>query len=193
MKLDEAYWTERYDSGKMGWDIGYPSTPIKEYIDQLQSKSLRILVPGAGNAYEAEYLYHQGFSEVTVIDLSQAPLERLAERCPGLKKNQLIHGDFFDHLGEYDLILEQTFFCALNPSLRVQYINKMRSLLAPAGKLIGVLFNIPLNSDLPPFGGSKEEYVSLFEQQFVLNIFEECYNSIPPRQGSELFIHCTSK
>lgn len=193
MKLDEAYWTERYDSGKMGWDIGYPSAPIKEYIDQLQSKSLRILIPGAGNAYEAEYLYHQGFSEVTVIDLSQAPLERLAERCPGLKKNQLIHGDFFDHLGEYDLILEQTFFCALDPSLRAQYIDKMQALLAPVGKLVGVLFNIPLNSDFPPFGGSKEEYVSLFEQQFVLNIFEECYNSIPPRQGSELFIHCTSK
>ncbi|MEQ9299844.1 MAG: SAM-dependent methyltransferase [Cyclobacteriaceae bacterium] len=193
MKLNEAYWTERYDSGQMGWDIGYPSTPIREYIDQLENKSLRILIPGAGNAYEAEYLYHHDFSEVTVIDLSKAPLDRLSERCPEFMGDQLVHGDFFDHFGEYDLILEQTFFCALNPSLRAQYIDKMQSLLAPAGKLVGVLFNIPLNSDRPPFGGAKEEYVRLFEQQFFLNTFDECYNSIPPRQGSELFIHCTSK
>ncbi len=193
MKLDEAYWTEKYHSGKMGWDIGYPSTPIKEYIDQLGNKSLRILIPGAGNGYEAEYLYSEGFTNVTVIDLSRLPLERLLARCPGLKKSQLIHGDFFDHVGEYDLILEQTFFCALEPVLRPQYINKMQSLLAGGGKLVGVLFNIVLNNDRPPYGGSEEDYLPLFEKRFILNVFEECYNSIPPRQGSELFINCTSK
>ncbi len=193
MKLDEAYWTEKYYSGKMGWDIGYPSTPIKEYIDQLGNKSLRILIPGAGNGYEAEYLYSEGFTNVTVIDLSRVPLERLLARCPGLKKSQLIHGDFFDHVGEYDLILEQTFFCALEPVLRPQYINKMQSLLAGGGKLVGVLFNIVLNNDRPPYGGSEEDYLPLFEKRFILNVFEECYNSIPPRQGSELFINCTNK
>ncbi len=193
MKLDEAYWTEKYHSGKMGWDIGYPSTPIKEYIDQLRNKSLWILIPGAGNGYEAEYLYSEGFTNVTVIDLSRVPLERLLARCPGLKKSQLIHGDFFDHVGEYDLILEQTFFCALEPVLRPQYIDKMRSLLTDRGKLAGVLFNIALNIDRPPYGGSKEDYLPLFEERFILNVFEECYNSIPPRQGSELFINCTNK
>lgn len=193
MKLDEAYWTDKYHSGKIGWDIGYSSTPLREYIDELEDKSLRILVPGAGNAYEAEYLHNKGFSNVTVIDLSKPPLERLMARCPGFKEEQLIHGDFFDHIGEYDLILEQTFFCALNPSLRSEYIYKMRSLLAYDGELVGVLFNIPLNSDRPPFGGSKEEYKPLFEKKFILNVFEECYNSITPRQGSELFIKCTSK
>ncbi|MEQ8715784.1 MAG: SAM-dependent methyltransferase [Cyclobacteriaceae bacterium] len=193
MKLDEAYWTEKYHSGKMGWDIGYPSTPIKEYIDQLGNKSLRILIPGAGNGYEAEYLYSEGFTNVTVIDLSRVPLERLLARCPGFKKSQLIHDDFFDHVGEYDLILEQTFFCALEPVLRPQYINKMQGLLAGGGKLVGVLFNIALNNDRPPYGGSKEDYLPLFEKRFILNVFEECYNSIPPRQGSELFINCTNK
>lgn len=188
MNLDESYWTDRYLSGKTGWDIGFPSTPLKEYIDQLKDKSLRILIPGAGNAYEAEYLYNNGFFNIKVIDLSRPPLERLSERCPGLGNHQLIHDDFFNHSGQYDLILEQTFFCALNPVLRPAYVIKMNELLVKGGKLVGVLFNIPLNSDHPPFGGSKEEYLSLFETKMKIKRMEQCYNSIAPRQGSELFI-----
>ena len=52
----KEYWINRYKEERTGWDIGYPSTPLKEYIDQLQDKNLRILIPGAGNGYEAEYL-----------------------------------------------------------------------------------------------------------------------------------------
>ncbi|MEM8894811.1 MAG: methyltransferase [Bacteroidota bacterium] len=189
-KLDESYWTDRYHSGKMGWDIGYPSTPLKSYIDQIVDKSIRILIPGAGNAYEAEYLNNQGFGNLTVIDISKAPLERLAAKCPDLSSDQIIHGDFFDYNGQYDLILEQTFFCALEPALRTSYLSKMNELLAPEGKLVGVLFNIELNKDRPPFGGNIEEYIPLFKERFELKVFETCHNSIPPRQGSELFINC---
>ncbi|HXH19987.1 MAG TPA: hypothetical protein VNJ07_12995 [Chitinophagales bacterium] len=31
---------------------------------------------------------------------------------------RLIHRDFFKHQGRYDLIIEQTFFCAINPKPR---------------------------------------------------------------------------
>jgi len=44
---ESIYWTERYDEDRTGWDIGYPSTPIKSYIDQLDDKALKILIPGA--------------------------------------------------------------------------------------------------------------------------------------------------
>ncbi|SHI83533.1 Thiopurine S-methyltransferase (TPMT) [Algibacter luteus] len=52
----ENYWTQRYNERQTGWDVGKPTTPLKTYIDQLKNKSLKILIPGAGNAYEAEYL-----------------------------------------------------------------------------------------------------------------------------------------
>jgi Thiopurine S-methyltransferase (TPMT) len=55
----ESYWTNRYNDQSTGWDIGYPSTPLKEYIEQLTNKNIHILIPGAGNAYEAEYLLEQ--------------------------------------------------------------------------------------------------------------------------------------
>lgn len=187
-ELNESFWTERYKSGQTGWDIGYVSTPIKEYIDQLKDKSLKILIPGAGNAYEAEYLFKEGFTNVTVIDISPIPLQKLQERIPKEFHHNLVQINFFDFNGQFDLILEQTFFCAINPALRQEYAAKMLTLLKPGGKLAGVLFNVPLFSDRPPFGGNKEEYVKYFKDSFQIRYFDECYNSIPPRDGAELFI-----
>ncbi|WP_315822135.1 hypothetical protein [Paraflavitalea speifideaquila] len=99
----------------------------------------------------------------------------------------IITGDFFDHVGQYDLIIEQTFFCALTPTLRPAYVDRMHKLLKPSGKLVGVLFNTHFEGG-PPFGGTLEEYQSLFEHQLNLKTLASCYNSIHPRAGTEAFI-----
>src|SRR5690554_2305347 len=188
MKFDENFWTSKYDSKLTGWDVGYVSRPLKEYIDTLQDKNLKILIPGGGNSYEAEYLHNIGFNNVFVIDISKRPLENIKKRVPDFPENHLIHADFFKLEGQYDLILEQTFFCALNPELRTKYVDKMHQLLKNDGKLVGLLFNIPLNEDHPPFGGNEKEYRKLFEQKFDIEIMETAYNSILARAGNELFI-----
>jgi len=54
---ENKYWTNRYNSDKTGWDLGEPSQPLTQYIDQIKNKEIKILIPGAGNAYEAEYLF----------------------------------------------------------------------------------------------------------------------------------------
>ena len=61
LKLNSKFWNQRYLENDTGWDIGYISTPIKEYFDQINNKKLKILIPGGGNSYEAEYLYKKGF------------------------------------------------------------------------------------------------------------------------------------
>ncbi len=187
MNYYEAFWNHKYLSGETGWDIGHVSTPIKEYIDQLSYKDLKILIPGGGNSYEAEYLFENGFNNVFVVDISSIPLKNLTERIPSFPKENLLHADFFELEDTFDLILEQTFFCALEPSLREGYVNKMHKLLKPDGKLVGLLFNIPLNDDKPPFGGNKDEYENLFSEKFKIEKMETAYNSIPPRAGNELF------
>lgn len=188
---EQAYWTQRYQENQTGWDIGYPSTPLKTYIDQLGDKSLSILIPGAGNAYEAEYLWKKGFHHVTVMDISEIPLRRFAERNPDFPKERLLLEDFFTHDGTYDLILEQTFFCSLVPTFenRDRYAKHMASLLGPNGKLVGVWFDIPLgeNMEKRPFGGDSELYLGYLTPYFSVITFERCYNSIPPRRGNELF------
>lgn len=188
MDLDESFWTENYLAGTTGWDIGYVSTPIKEYVDQLTDKNSDILIPGGGNSYEAEYLHKQGFKNVFVVDFSPIPLQNLARRVPTFPKENLLNQNFFDLKGQYDLIIEQTFLSALNPKLREDYVVKMHDLLKPGGKLVGLLFNIPLNDDRPPFGGSKEVYEVLYKKKFKIEVMETAHNSIPPRAGNELFI-----
>lgn len=187
--LNADYWSQRYEQNATGWDIGYVSTPIKEYIDQLRDKSISILIPGCGNSYEAEYLLQQGFTNITLIDISPILTKRLEEKFNTFQKKQLtiINGNFFDLKGQFDLIIEQTFFCALDPSLRQAYADKMFELLKPGGKLAGVLFNKSFEGG-PPFGGSQSEYEQIFGEKFSIVKMEECYNSIPPRKGSELFI-----
>ncbi|MGH1366359.1 MAG: methyltransferase domain-containing protein [Calditrichia bacterium] len=189
-KEQDNYWSKRYEDNSTGWDIGYASTPLVEYIDQLEDKDLKILIPGAGNAYEAEYLFQQGFTNVFVLDISEFPLKALKERLPEFPETQLIHGDFFDHEGEYDLILEQTFFCSFEPSRenRTNYGRKMNELLKPNGKLVGLWFNHALfDGAKRPFGGSREEYLSYLMPHFEVKCFEDCRNSIKPRMGSEFF------
>lgn len=189
-KLSDDYWSDRYNKDQAGWDIGHISTPLKEYIDQLEDKNQRILIPGCGNAYEAEYLLNKGFTDVTLVDISKALINQLETKFfPKFQKElHLVHSDFFELKGLYDLIIEQTFFCALEPQFRTSYAEKMRELLAPQGKLVGVMFNRHFESEGPPFGGSRDEYIDYFEKGFNLKYFSDCYNSIPPRQGVELFV-----
>ncbi len=188
LKLDKEFWNNRYKTGETGWDIGYPSTPIKEYIDQLGDKSLRILIPGCGKAYEAEYLYQQGFKNVYLIDLSELAFEEFKNRVPNFPTEHLIVGNFFDHENQYDLIIEQTFFCAIDPNLRSKYVKKVKELLKPKGKLAGLLFDTELNEDHPPFGGSQKEYQDLFSPHFSIKTMQKAHNSIEPRAEREVFV-----
>lgn len=186
----EEYWSNRYEAKQTGWDIGYPSNPIKEYVDQLKNKDLKILIPGAGNAYEAEYLWNQGFKNTFVLDISKSPLQALKNRVPSFPEDHLIHENFYQHNGSYDLILEQTFFCSFEPTVenRTQYGIKMNDLIASNGKLVGLWFNHPLFEGAKrPFGGTKEEYLKYLSPYFKVRVFEKCYNSIGPREGKELF------
>ena len=188
MDLSEHFWENRYKTNKIGWDLGEVSPPLKAYFDQLEDKGLKILIPGGGNSYEAEYLFNNGFKNVFVVDLAKSALENIKRRVPNFPESQLILGNFFDLETTFDLIIEQTFFCALNPELRPKYAVKMHNLLHKKGKLVGLLFDAKLNQDHPPFGGNKAEYKSYFDPYFELETFNSCYNSYHNRQDMELFI-----
>ena len=188
INLNADYWEQRYRDHHTGWDLGKVSNPIKSYIDQLNDLNIKILIPGAGNAHEAEYLIRKGFKNVYVADFSETALMNLKTRLPEFPSSQLIEKDFFTLDETFDLILEQTFFCAIAPTLRHSYARKMKALLANNGTLAGVLFDVPLNEDQPPFGGEKSEYRKLFAPLFNIKVMEPCYNSEPPRDGKELFV-----
>jgi SAM-dependent methyltransferase len=191
--LDETYWDNRYKQHTDTWDLGEVSPPIKAYFNQIVDKSLRILIPGAGNSYEAEYLFNNGFRNVFVVDLSITALQNIKSRVPSFPDSQLIHSNFFELEMTFDIIVEQTFFCALNPSLRPDYVQKMYQLVVDDGALVGLLFKLPIDKVGPPFGGNKAIYLDFFKPNFDVQIMEDCYNSIASRLGNELFFKVLKK
>lgn len=187
-EYDESnYWDIRYLNNETGWDLQQVSPPLQKYIDGIKSKELSILIPGCGNAYEAGYLLKKGFTNVTLIDISQVLTNRLKATFKKNPSLQIINENYFNHLGSYDLILEQTFFCALHPSYRQQYVHKTYELLQHSGKVAGLLFYKKMVLSEPPYIATEKEYQQLFSKYFVFKKFEKCLNSVQPRLGSELF------
>ncbi len=191
-RLDQEYWDTQYKTNATGWDLGKISPAIQAFTKTLENKNTRILIPGCGNSYEAEHLLNEGFTNITVIDIAPTLIENLQKKFQNNPNIQIILGDFFEHQADYELIIEQTFFCALPPTMREQYVRKMHELLSDKGKLVGLLFNKTFESG-PPFGGSQSEYEQLFEPHFEFLQMDLCQNSIKPRANSELFIEFQKK
>lgn len=190
--LDATYWDNQYQENTIGWDLGMISPAMQSIIESITDKSIAILIPGCGNTYEAEFLLSNGFSNITVIDIAPTLIQNLHEKFKNNPQIKIIQGDFFEHQGNYDLIIEQTFFCALPPYLRAKYVWKMHQLLKEKGKLTGLLFNRSFEVN-PPFGGNKAEYETLFVNLFELEKLEECLHSALPRMGSELLFSFIKK
>ncbi|MGL5890999.1 MAG: methyltransferase domain-containing protein [Bacteroidia bacterium] len=192
MESASEYWSSRWQTQQTGWDLGAPSEPLAEFALSLPRSDLRILIPGAGNAWEAEFLHNNGFTNVFVLDIAPEAVESFRRRVPDFPADHIICGDFFAHASRYDVILEQTFFCALNPALRTAYVQKMHSLLNAGGTLAGVLFNDEFEGG-PPFGGTADEYRKLFAPYFELHTLETATNSVKPRAGREVFFRFTPR
>ena len=146
------FWQQRYEQDSIGWDMGQVSPPLQAYIDQLpeSAKSQAVLVPGAGNAYEVGYLHEQGFTNVTLVDFAPAPIEAFAERYPDFPAEHLICADFFELSPaqyQFDWVLEQTFFCAINPARRDEYVAHIKDGKCPAGEC-KALASIEINPEL---------------------------------------------
>jgi len=187
MKIDKDYWEKLYEANTLGWDIGYISPPLKEYFNQLTNKSIKILIPGAGNGYEVNYLIEKGFKNTYYLDYSEGAINNFKEKFPKFPKENIIKEDFFKHNKKYDLIIELAFFTSIEPEYRNELAKKMYNLLNIKGKYVGLFFNHEFKLNKPPYGAMKETYLELMENLFKVKTLELANNSIKPRDGRELF------
>jgi SAM-dependent methyltransferase len=114
------------------------------------------LVPGCGRAYDALALADHGFDAVVATDLSPAACEaaqsEIDESTSATRPHVHVRcGDFFELDGNYDLIWDNTFLCALDPSVRNRWAQQMKALIAPGGELITCVFPIGKRKGGPPY------------------------------------------
>jgi methyl halide transferase len=192
-QLDQSFWNKRWENNQTGWDIRQASPAIIAYMAQYVNKDAAILIPGCGNAHEAQWLLENDFTNITLIDIAPRAVAKLKEKYEKNLAVKVILGDFFKHQGYYDLIIEQTFFCAVDPKLRQNYVAQSASLLNKNGKIIGLLFNTEFEQMGPPFGGNSIEYQEFLENHFSIKKMENCFNSIKPRANTEIFINFVKK
>lgn len=79
-QFDQNFWNSRWENGETGWDIGEASSPIAEYFLQVEDKEVKILIPGCGNAHEAELLLEEGFTNITLLDIAQKACEVISQK-----------------------------------------------------------------------------------------------------------------
>ena len=187
-----SFWEQRYEKGEIGWDLG-AETPVFTAISE-KLKLGKVCILGCGNGYDAISFSKKGFS-VTAVDFARTPINNLQIAARSLSLSiETIKKDIFDLIPDYssqfDYIIEQTCFCAIDPRKRQQYSNLVHDLLKVGGKLIGLW--MPLDKDIidggPPFGVKENEIKKLFSTKW--KITEECFptQSIEARKGREKLI-----
>lgn len=147
----------------------------------------RALVPGCGRGYDVLLLASLGF-DAYGVDGSESAIEaarklkteagntdtyRVVDEQVGRGQDRFIVNDFFkdDFLvstdgGEFDLIFDYTFLCALPPALRPSWAKRMSQLLAPGGHLVCLEWPLhkPPKDGGPPHGLSEELYGALLSK-----------------------------
>jgi methyl halide transferase len=191
--LDAPYWSSLYENESTGWDIGYPAPALVDFLDRLPDKSIRILIPGAGRGWEVDYAYRQGFGSVYYLDFATPAAALFKKQFPLFPADQVIVEDFFNMNERFDLILEHTFFCSLQPLRRREWARQCFQLLRQGGKIAGLLFNHEFGHEGPPYGGTETEYRELLSLDFDVEFLELCTKSIKPRAKRELFFVASKK
>ena len=196
MPNSAKYWEDRYQQDQTGWDLAGP-TPVLQAVMATISKDARILIPGCGLGWDGEALHKAGYRHVYLSDWAESAKRAFLTRVPDFPEDRFLTGDFFTWSTEspwidhFDLVLECTFYCAIPPEKRENYVQRMAQILRPGGQICGLLFTFPLTDQGPPFGGSTEEYRQRFSPPFELTALRPHPLSIKARADKEVYFCAT--
>lgn len=148
------------------FDCNGPSASLLAWISRrsaagfVAADGTRALVPGAGRAYDAVALASLGYT-VTALDIAPTAVQearvQVAEAAPEVAARVTVReADFFAEEGQYDLVWDCTFLCALPKDMREAWAAQYAKLVAPGGILLALVFPMfpeghPRAADGPPF------------------------------------------
>jgi SAM-dependent methyltransferase len=181
-------WQRHYEENDLGWDLGQVAPPFVKLWQEEKLPLGKVLVPGCGRGHEVVFLAENGF-DVTAIDFSSGAVTYLKN---ALKKRNLegriLHQDFFSldesHEGVYDLVLEQTFFCAISPKQRRDYVLNVSRILKPGGILVGLFYHTDEQGG-PPYNTTREDIEMHFSKKFEIQELDKTFLSAEQRKDKE--------
>jgi cyclopropane fatty-acyl-phospholipid synthase-like methyltransferase len=182
-------WQRHYDEGDLGWDLGQVAPP---FIKLFESKTIlpgKTLIPGCGRGHEVIYLAENGF-EVTAVDYSPGAVNHLKSTVQERNlKCEVLNMDFFGidsaHNGVYDLLIEQTFFCAISPEQRSSYVSTVARALKKGGMLAGLFYHTGEEEGGPPFNTTREDIKKYFSDSFEIRQLSKAEDSAEQRKNKE--------
>lgn len=200
---DVGFWEHYYHEPEIPWDLGEPAPPfihdwLAHHPDFFKQQNIQnAVVFGAGAGHDAALFAQQTGPNLNITGLDYAPsaiklatkrygqipnLKFLQADCLNLANNPLAGS--LKHA--FDLAIEHTFFCAIQPDQRDAYIQNLIFALKPKGYVLGLFWNHGNSvSDGPPFDTSPDAIHKHFEPHFQIQSLEEAKHSHPKRQNKE--------
>lgn len=184
-------WAQRYATRDTPWDLGDAHPEIVARIAAglvpASASSARAWVPGCGRGHDALALARAGWrvSAMDFADATQGDLNlRLAEFG-----GRFLLGDVLESALEerFDLVLDHTFFCALDPRLRARWGAAIGRSLAPAGRVCALVFPVgkPASEGGPPYGCSTQDLQAALGPEFRAQLDEPCLHRAQKRSWAE--------
>jgi SAM-dependent methyltransferase len=194
------FWSEHYsnwqnDETKPGWELKEPAAPLRDISAQLKLNKSRIIVLGCGTGHDAAYFAQQGH-HVTGLDFSSEAISRARAQYGHISNLQFVQADALrippEMKGQFDIVFEHTFFCAIDPHRRADAVKTYKQLLAPQGHLLGIFFILDPSPN-PPFGMTEWELKEHLKNKFHTLYWTRWRRSIAPRAGKEIVVYAQAK
>lgn len=185
------YWMNLYKTeSNPRFNLDEPAEAFKDMISRIKLPKSRILVLGAGEGHDAA-LFAQAGHLVTAVDFSKEAIVRGKEKYADLHNLHFHELNIF-HIPQewnhtFDVVIEHTCFCAIPPDQRNELVRLWRRMLHEEGQLLAVFFAMEKRPG-PPYGSTEWEIRKRLQDYFQFLFWGRWRQSIPRRQGRELFV-----
>ncbi|XP_024368637.1 probable thiol methyltransferase 2 isoform X1 [Physcomitrium patens] len=182
--MDTA-WDQLWKEKVTPWDLQGVTPVISQLLKDNKIREGKVLVPGCGGGHDVVAM-GSAARRVIGLDISKTALEHaeaLAQKSLNAEFVEFENADFFSYTPpfKFDFIFDYTFFCALDPSLRRKWAEKMAELLALDGELITLMFPLDDHPGGPPFSVSLEAYQQVLSPWGFQLVY--CNANIPSVEG----------
>ncbi|MFC1481482.1 methyltransferase domain-containing protein [Candidatus Neomarinimicrobiota bacterium] len=185
------FWDDRYKTHNTGWDLGTPTPIFLSWLAEHPAHNQRVCVLGAGSGYDAIAFARQGYI-VTAVDFAPTATALIQTNADEAEVNiDVITGDLFDlpetHADAFDLVVEYTTYCAIDPGRRDEYIEVVSKLVGAEKRFLALFWPVNKLADTgPPFRVTRSDIEDRFSKYFELESQLMPDNSAEGRQGKEI-------